>query len=143
MRRQYSIILRVETHEGKRRYFVRQVSNSTEFTPGQVLSLDEVNELLNREHWHVSVVGDRKSSDDSTHTRTVESRNKLAAQACSRRTTRRKECLQRKQAKRARPRGLRDSASASNGLIAAVDLGLDVHERIKKTLDETTERGRS
>jgi hypothetical protein len=52
-----SLILGYEgKYDGQPRYVVQQVSNSTEFTPDQILNLAEVNELLNRSGWTVHIV---------------------------------------------------------------------------------------
>jgi acyl carrier protein len=52
MPKQCSIVLTVEravSVAGERRYIVQSVANSTEYTPGELLTLEEVNELVNSE----------------------------------------------------------------------------------------------
>src|SRR5262245_33284632 len=55
-----SLILAYEgKYESKPRYVVQQVSNSTEFTPDEILDLEQVNELINRKGWIVHIVRNR------------------------------------------------------------------------------------
>lgn len=42
---------------GERRYTVRSITNSVEFVPGELLTGDQVNEIVNRAGWTVHFVG--------------------------------------------------------------------------------------
>ena len=61
MAKQFALTLTVSVNgDGLQEYFVESVTNSTKFIPGQTLRLEEVEEIMRRDDWHVVVVGRNK-----------------------------------------------------------------------------------
>jgi len=61
MAKQFALTLTVSVNgDGLQEYFVESVTNSTKFIPGQTLRLEEVEEIMRRDDWHVVVIGRNK-----------------------------------------------------------------------------------